>query len=323
MKKILIIRFSSIGDIIITTPVIRCVALQTSAEIHFLVKPNFASILEHNTYIQKIHRYKDIQTTRKMINEEKFDLIIDLQKNLKSLLATFLHTSPVVTFNKLNIKKWLYVKFKINFLPPIHLVDRYFDALRPYHITNDGKGLDFFFHPNKPSYNLPLDLNERYNVLVMGANYFTKRIPISKCKEIIASSPYPVILLGGSDVRLDAEELWQYFQESTINMVGKITLEESALIIKNAITVFTGDTGLMHIAAALQKNIVVLWGNTTPALGMYPYFGNHGNGSYIAVENLKLSCRPCSKLGYSSCPKSHFKCMHDLDLNFLKMRDVQ
>ncbi len=321
MKKILLIRFSSIGDIVITSPVIRCVSLQTGAEIHFLVKPAFAGILEHNPYIHKIHHFRSIGSARKLIKAENFDLIIDLQKNLKSGLATVFQACPVVSFKKLNIEKWLYVRFKLNLLPSLHLVDRYFEALKPYGITNDGNGLDFFANPQKNAPELPLHSDNHYNVLVLGANYFTKRIPSSKCIEIIQLSPYPVVLLGGQDVSRDSYELWQTFPDKTIDMSGKISLDESALLLKGAVQVFTGDTGLMHIAAALQKNIVVLWGNTTPAFGMFPYFGNHGRGSYISVENLTLSCRPCSKLGHNSCPKSHFKCMNELDLHFLNTHD--
>jgi len=297
--------------------------MQTGAEIHFLVKPAFAGILQHNPYIRKIHHFKDISTARKLIREEKFDLIIDLQKNFKSRLTTIFQHCNTVTFNKLNVEKWIYVQFKLNLLPSVHLVDRYFEALKPDGIYNDGKGLDFFTNPQIPAPAIPLNASDDYNVLVLGANYFTKRIPLSKCNEIIQSSPHPVVLLGGSDVVRESRQLWQANSAKTIDMSGKISLDESALLLKGAIRVFTGDTGLMHIAAALQKNIVVLWGNTTPALGMFPYFGQYGTGTYLSIENIGLSCRPCSKLGHASCPKSHFKCMNDLDLNFLKNQDEQ
>lgn len=119
----------------------------------------------------------------------------------------------------------------------------------------------------------------------------------------------PLILLGGKEDAAIAEQVYQFHKNKTINLCGKLNLNQSASIIQQANKVITSDTGLMHIAAAFKKDIISLWGNTIPEFGMGPYLA--GKDSQI-LEVKGLSCRPCSKLGYKKCPKGHFKCMNDI-----------
>lgn len=93
-----------------------------------------------------------------------------------------------------------------------------------------------------------------------------------------------------------------------------MTLNESAALLKQASVVITHDTGMMHIAAAFQKKIISIWGNTVPDFGMYPYLNNEYRNSFKIIENNDLSCRPCSKIGFDKCPTGHFKCMNDLKM---------
>lgn len=315
MAKILIIRFSSIGDIILTTPIIRSVKLQLNAEVHFLVKPSFKALLSHNPYIDKIHTYStENDGISDLLKGENFDCILDLQKNIKSRILTTRLGVKSLTFDKLNIKKWILVNTKVNLLPDKHIVDRYYEAVAPLGIKNDGMGLDFFFDiAEVDKAQMILNGITHYQVLVLGANYFTKRIPATKCEELIRGSKLLTILLGGKDVEQVAEELSEKLPDSTMNLVNKVNLNISAAIIKSATRIITGDTGMMHIAAALQKDMVVLWGNTVPQFGMYPYYGEKSRKKAIYLEAENLNCRPCSKLGYNACPKGHFKCMLDID----------
>ncbi len=142
-KKILIIRFSSIGDVVLTTPVVRCVKNQLNAEIHFLIKPSFAHVIHENLYIDHIHHLKEnIQDTIDILKAEKFDLVIDLQKNLRSYKICSALACKTIRFDKMNINKWLAVNLKINRLPSgKHLVDRYFEALQDLGVYDDGEGL--------------------------------------------------------------------------------------------------------------------------------------------------------------------------------------
>ena len=120
-----------------------------------------------------------------------------------------------------------------------------------------------------------------------------------------------MVLLGGKEDAATAEQVYQFHKNKTLNLCGKLNLNQSASIIQQANKVITSDTGLMHIAAAFKKDIISLWGNTIPEFGMGPYLAGK-NSQILEVKN--LSCRPCSKLGYKKCPKGHFKCMNDIDI---------
>ncbi len=315
IKKILIIRFSSIGDIVVTTPIIRCVKQQLNAEIHYLVKPSFAHVIRQNQYIDTIHTLKEnFSETIADLSKENFDLIIDLHKNLRSFRISWALNIKTLRYEKLNVQKWLAVNFNSQILPKNkHLVHRYFESLKEIGIVDDGEGLDYFILPEDEQDAMELTKNfPKYNVLVMGATYFTKRIPVSKCSEIIEASKHHVILIGGKDVQDVAQELNQLHPEKVIDYCGKIGLGVSAGITKHAQKVITGDTGMMHIAAALKKEIDVFWGSTMPDFGMYPFYGFKHEERYTNFEILNLSCRPCSKLGHHKCPKGHYKCMMDI-----------
>ena len=308
--KVLVIRFSSVGDIVLTSPVVRCLKNQLNADIHFLVKPGFIATVNQNPYINKIHiLHDDINETIDSLQRENFDLVLDMQKNLKSFRIRKGLGIRSLSFNKLNLHKWLFVNFKVNKLPSKHLVDRYFDAVTDLGIHNDGLGLDYFISQEDELDALSLVQGIRYDILVLGANYYTKRIPLEKCKSIIRQNPRKIVLTGGSDVADIALELASAFPEETLNFCGKLGLNVSAGIVKHAHRVITGDTGLMHIAAAYQKEVYVVWGNTHPAFGMYPYYGSKSKVKFTSFQVENLSCRPCSKLGYTECPKGHFKCM--------------
>lgn len=314
--KVLVIRFSSIGDIVLTTPVLRCIKQQLKdVELHYVTKHNFLSVIDNNIYVDKVFTIKDsLKDVIPQLKKENYDYVIDLHHNIRTLRLKTALGKKSFSFNKLNWEKFLIVHFKKNKLPPIHIVDRYFETLQPLGVKNDGKGLDYFINEKDeidiPS-TLPTLFHDDYNALVVGGSYFTKQIPINKLKEICTKSALPLILLGGKEDAVIAEQVYQFHKNKTINLCGKLNLNQSASIIQQANKVITSDTGLMHIAAAFKKDIISLWGNTIPEFGMGPYLA--GKNSQI-LEVKGLSCRPCSKLGYKKCPKGHFKCMNDIEI---------
>ena len=312
--KALIIRFSSIGDIILTTPVIRCLKRQLQAEIHFLTKEAYKSLLSNNPYVDKIITLEKLSL--KQLQDENYNLVIDLHKNLRTFKLRPFLTGKYLTFKKENIKKWMMVRFKRSSYRPIaSIVERYFQGLESINIEDDGLGLDFFLDPDYEDRTNRTIPSIPYYVLVLGANYYTKRIPLEKCVEIIKQNSFHCILIGGDDTNETGNNINELFPEKVINLVGKLNVHESAAVIKKSRYVVTGDTGMMHIAAAFQKKTFVLWGSTCKGFGMYPYYGfNHKNKS-IHLEVTGLSCRPCSKLGYQKCPKKHFKCMFSQDIS--------
>lgn len=314
-KKILIIRFSSIGDIVLTTPLLRALNKQMpDAEIHYLVKNGFETILLPNPNIAKIHIFKgNIKQTIKELKAEKFDFIADLQNNRRSnKILSSLHI-PFRKLNKMNFRKWIAVNFKVNLLPVNHIVNRYFDVLSPLNIQNDHEGLEYCIPENEivDTQDLPAVFEDGFVAVSLGSIHKTKQIPSEKIIEIGRILHKPMMLLGGKDVIHNAENIVSELDNRAYNGCGKYTLHQSASILKQSDCVLTGDTGLMHIAAAFQKPIASVWGNTIPEFGMYPYIPEHRELFRIFEVN-HLKCRPCSKLGYKKCPRKHFKCMKEI-----------
>ncbi len=313
--KVLIVRFSSIGDIVLTSPIVRCLKQQLKdAEIHYLTKASFKTVLDKNPYIDFLHTIKnDVNEIAPILKKENFDYVIDLHHNFRTLKLKNKLGVKSLSFNKLNWEKFLMTTFKINKLPKEHIVDRYFKTIESLGVTNDNKGLDYFIDAQDEveiKDFLPIEFMNGFNALVVGGSYFTKRIPINKLIEICELSSLPIVLLGGKEDFETAKSVFDKFPTKTNNLCGKLNLNQSASVIKQSVKVITSDTGLMHIAAAYKKDIISVWGNTIPEFGMGPYLA--GEESKM-LEVKDLSCRPCSKLGYKKCPKGHFKCMNDID----------
>jgi len=316
--KVLLIRFSSIGDIVLTTPVIRCLKQQLkNAEIHYLTKPKFKEILSDNPYIDNLLTLKEnLLDTIKELRNEEYDYVIDLHHNQRTFIIKKSLKANSRSFNKLNIKKWLMVNFKLNKLKPYHIVDRYMETVKPLGIANDGKGLDHFI-PKKEKISLdelPQTHRNGYLGWVIGAVHNTKKLPVHKIITICKKFNKPVLLLGGKNEFGDGDKISSAVGNRLFNACGKFSLNQSASLVQQASAIIANDTGLMHIAAAFQKPIISLWGNTIPEFGMAPYYGNSKINSGI-LEVKGLNCRPCSKLGFKQCPQKHFKCMEMIDEN--------
>ncbi len=312
-RKVLVIRFSSIGDIVLTSPVVRCLhQIPGGVEIHFLTKERFASLAENNPYISRVFKIKEnVQEVLPLLKKESYDHIIDLHKNLRSFRVILGLRRPYSSFNKLNFQKWLLVRFKTSFMPEVHIVDRYMKAVECLGVSNDGQGLDFFipqgFEIDPGS--LPEPFSKGYVAVVIGGKHNTKILPGNKVIEICRLLNVPVVLLGGVEDRQRGEEISSAPGIRIFNACGMYNLFQSASLVRQARAILTNDTGLMHIAAAFRKPIVSVWGNTVPELGMYPYLPQVSD--HLISEVKGLSCRPCSKIGFDHCPEGHFRCMKD------------
>ena len=308
--KILIVRFSSIGDIVLTTPVVRMLKKQLNAEIHYLTKSKYITLLKNNPYIDSVYQIeRSINEVIKDLKKEKYDFVIDLHNNFRSRILKLKLGVPSKMFNKLNVDKFLLTKFKINSLPNIHIVDRYLSTIKHLNIKNDDKGLDFFLSDNDS-----VDISQfpkEYIAFVIGGQHATKMLPTQKIISICKKINKPILLIGGSD-DIDRGKQINSDSKNTVNTCGKYTIMQSAFLIKHSDYVITHDTGMMHIAAAFKKKIYSVWGNTIPQFGMYPYMAA-SDSKIIEVQD--LGCRPCSKIGYDKCPKGHFKCMQEIDEN--------
>ena len=337
--KVLIIRFSSIGDIVLTTPVVRCVKQQTGAEVHFLTKRRFVATLAANPYVDRLWTIdKSISEIAPALLDEGFDHVLDLHRNLRTTELRLRLTAYSArhlyfdyarqprprprwhAFAKLNAEKYLLVNFGLDRLPDTHIVDRYLATARDLGVTNDGAGLDYFIPPGEAIDPVREQLPANFIAFVIGAAHPTKCLTESQMTALCAALPHPVYLVGGPAENAQGERVAAGF-EHVVNTCGRYSLGGSADLIRRATVVVTHDTGMMHIAAAFRKPIISIWGNTVPEFGMYPYLpGNEDIEKTRRQEVRGLSCRPCSKIGHRKCPKGHFRCIRDQEPSAIARR---
>ncbi|MGV8878327.1 MAG: glycosyltransferase family 9 protein [Sphingobacteriaceae bacterium] len=309
--KILVIRLSSMGDIVYTTPIVRCLKLQLpGSEIHFLTKPAFKYIYDNNPYLDKLHLLQPkLSDTVQAIKAENFDYIIDLHNNLRTTLIKWQVSVKSSTYNKQPLKKWLSLKFKKLLFPPTHLVERYLKTVAFLGVKNDHQPINYYLHQEYHLNNLlPVSHQRGFVAFIIGATHFTKRMPNEKVISICNQIKQPIVLLGGKDVQANGEIITAASPHHIYNACGIISLDESVFIVSQAEKIIGFDTGLTHIAEAFNKPIVSIWGSTIPELlGVQPY-----EVSDALVVGIDLYCRPCSKFGLEKCPEGHFRCMKEI-----------
>ena len=317
-KRILIIRFSSIGDIVLTFTVASTIkSLYPHCTIDFVTKPQFKELLNACPDLDTIYTLTGtVAQLRKEIDFNQYDAILDLHHNLRSRILLGFQFGKVYRFPKNNIEKWLLTTFKTR--PKIirHVTERYLETLSAY-TKAPIVGI-------APAYRVPdaskIDIKETFQVepskyvaVAIGAQFATKRMPTDLLVELIQKINLPVLLLGAKEDQLTANEILEQCTSNIIfSAVGTATIHESAWLVKNAKVLLTHDTGLMHIGASFEVPLHVIWGNTTRDFGMYPYRVEQEQVFNYEVSG--LSCRPCSKIGHQSCPKGHFSCMRQQDL---------
>lgn len=280
---------------------------------HFLTKKEFLPVLRGNPYIDKIHILDGhMHALLQSLRVEQFDYILDLHRNFRSLRVRSALKIMSFPVNKINLAKFLMIRFKINRLPDKHIVDRYMETARLFNVSNDGKGLDYFIpaEDEVEISRLPEPFRSGYIAFVVGAMHATKQMPLEKMINLCRDLNLPVILLGGQKEAAMGREIDQKAGDHVLNSCGKYNINQSASLIKQSRVVITHDTGLMHIAAAFHKKILSVWGHTIPEFGMYPYFPDRASKIFEVVG---LSCRPCTKIGKKKCPLGHFRCMNDID----------
>ncbi|TGE22175.1 glycosyltransferase family 9 protein [Hymenobacter aquaticus] len=318
--KILVVRFSSIGDIVLTTPVVRALKQQLpGAQVHYCTKPAYRSLIEPNPYVDKAHYLTGTLTELVAeLRQEQFDFVVDLHNNLRTSILKLRLGVKSASFDKLNWQKWLLVNAKVDMLPRVHIVERYLAAAAPLGVVDDRQGLDYFIPPDQEVdlQTLPGGFQRGYVAFAIGAQHATKRLPTERIIELCAQLRRPIVLLGGPEDEstghiveeaLRNSPTHAFAQAPIYNACGHYSLNQSASLVRQAQLVVSHDTGLMHIAAAFHKEIFSVWGNTVPEFGMYPY-----RTEFRVLEVRDLPCRPCSKIGYAKCPQGHFRCMRDI-----------
>ena len=315
--KLLVLRFSSIGDIVLTSPVLRCVNEQLKeAEIHFATKSTFADLVRFNPHVSKVHELgEDLGGLITRLKAERFDAVIDLHHNLRTARIKRALGIPAHSFPKLNIEKWLLVNLRIDRMPRIHIVDRYLSTVAHFGVKKDGRGLELYLPSEREVdlASLPPSHRAGYSALAIGAAHATKRMPLHKLIELARLIEGSIVLIGGKEDQVDARAIGDAIGGRVFDATGRYDILGSASLIKQARAVIAHDSGAMHIACAFSRPVVSVWGSTVPLFGMGPYQPQHPERARSSeVEG--LACRPCSKIGFDQCPKGHFRCMEKQDL---------
>ncbi len=318
--KILVLRFSSIGDIVLTSPVLRCLKQQVKdVEIHVATKSAFADLVRFNPNVSKVHELgDDISELIQRLKAERFDEVVDLHHNLRTARIKRALGAPSHSFAKLNVEKWFLVNFKRDRMPRVHIVDRYMSTVEHLGVKNDGQGLDLFIPPDREVLlsSLPSSHQSGYIAFAIGGAHATKRLPEHRLIELAKIIDGPIVIVGGNEDQPTARAIASAIGGKIYDATGKHDILGSASLIKQARSVIAHDSGAMHIAAAFSKNVVSIWGNTVPAFGMGPFIPQHPERAHIA-EVHGLGCRPCSKIGHDHCPQGHFHCMEKQNLRWI------
>jgi lipopolysaccharide heptosyltransferase II len=316
--KVLVIRFSSLGDVLLTTPVLRCLKKQKpDCHIHFLTKSSNFELLYKNPNIEKIFVLQDsIKQTVKSLAEEKYDLVIDLHNNRRSRRVRNKLRCKNVVYRKENIHKWLTILTKHDWMSGRHVVQRYMQAVENLGVVDDGAGLDLFL-PEEVcgeafktrtigKYTIASITDRPYVAVPCGAQHETKRIPLDKLMILTSLIKTRVVLLGDKSDKHRIRDWGAQFGPNVVNLCGKTSLLESAALIRDAAAVVTPDSAMMHVAAAFKKPLIAVWGATKASFGFAPFRTPH-----IDCRVSGLWCRPCSRMGTTRCPLGHFKCMNN------------
>lgn len=330
-KKILAIRLSSIGDIILTSPLYRIIKKRyPQTELHVITKKEFSSLLINNPSIDKVFEFDstkkgNLQHWKKIIKTNKYDFIADLHNNFRSfVLSADYPPSKIKRLKKFKRERFLLVKFKKNIYPFIRPVPlRYMDVFGHWELLDDGLGTELFWDQhtaNKLNEMLP-DMNQ-FIAIAPGAAHETKRWPLDRfcmyANKMYELEQKAVVILGGPKELKFYQNLQQLLKIPYINLIGKLSLMETAFMISKAALLLSNDSGLMHMAGAVKTPVVALFGSTVRELGFFPF--RHPNR---VLEVLDLKCRPCSHVGKKKCPQKHFSCMKDITVDMAVKASLQ
>lgn len=311
LNKILICRLSSLGDILLVTPVIDEIKKQNpQVQIDFMIKEKFVESIYYNPNIENIIKYQDYSFTklRKKISSENYDLILDFQNNLRTQLIFSLIRTRKKSIRKPTLKKLLLVKFKINLLQENFSIPNLYATTAEVKLSNESR-LSFYDESGRLTRN-----DEKKNIIGFcpGARHFTKIWPESYFADLgklLNQSGLKVYLFGGKMER----EICRRLQSQIPNSIDYSTendLYQTARQMKSCDLIVTNDSALMHLASAINIPIVAIFGSSVKNFGFTPF-----NVKNIIVENSDLKCRPCSHIGRKVCPQKHFKCMLNIKPN--------
>jgi heptosyltransferase-2 len=306
-QKIAVIRLSSLGDVLLTIPVIRALKQQyPNSEIDFVVKKQYADVLKFNPNISNIIIYDpgNVNSIKDEIKNNGYDLIIDLQNNFRSRTLIKNINTEIRRFHKPSIKKFLLVRFKINLLRELKTIPQMY--AESANVQLDEKGLELFIPDNITP---QIEKGKNYIGLCPGSKHFTKCWPKEYFIELgnsLLAKGFEIAVIGGKDDQNICANVSGLIKGS-INLCNDNDLFQTAANIKQCKAVVCNDSGLMHVSAAVGIPMIAIFGSTVKEFGFVPYHVRN-----LLLENNSLSCRPCSHIGLDKCPQKHFKCMKEI-----------
>lgn len=333
IHRTLIIRFSSVGDIILSSLLLRTLHTRfPGSRIDYLVKTEYADLVEGNPHVTEVIAFpshggfQELKRLRRRIRETSYDLVVDIHDSLRSRYLCF-GIPNVVRIHKRKLARFLLVKTKWNvydcFGGSPGVAERYLETVHTYGVTNDGKGLEIF-RPEAASAKAGktlLEANIKSSTVIIGVcpsarhrNKMWLKERFAETVAVLARDYGAAILLFGSggDEEIRCGEVKALIEQRTpeanvLNLAGTLSLTETAELLDRCSIILSNDSGLMHLAAACKRKVVAIFGPTVRELGFFPY----GTTSTV-IEVEDLSCRPCTHIGLPDCPKGHFKCMNDI-----------
>jgi lipopolysaccharide heptosyltransferase II len=328
--KTLVIRFSSIGDIVLSSPLLRVLRSRfPKGQIDYVTRTEYAELVKSNQNLNHTYAFDasqgfdGLRALKKKIKDERYDLIVDIHDSLRSKYLRSVRGPKVTVVDKRVMQRSMLVRFKKNIYKEIvPVADRYIETVSHLGIMNDGKGLELHI-PDETLFGVSgkiaaLKLNQFEKVvgLCPGARHFTKRWPPERFARVGAACAQKldakILLFGGKqDETICNQICWdinnQAGAEKATSLCGQLGLLETAAAMDYCDAILTNDTGLMHIATAMHRKIVAIFGSTVREFGFFPY-----DSEAVVLENKGLACRPCSHIGRSGCPEKHFKCMLEI-----------
>jgi len=321
-ENILIARLSSIGDIILTTPLVRCVRLKyPDARISFLVKKKFATLLMNNPHVNEVITFNDsagkdeLGRITREIKQKHFDWFIDIHKSLRTRhIRSNIRFREITSYSKRILLRTLLIRLRINrfkSVKPVYL--RYFEAVESHGIGYDNLGTEVFFSQDDTFFVDSLlqaegfSENQKLIVICPGASFTNKQWLPGRFAEVADSlssntANFVVMLGGTADVAL-CDYIISQMKNKAVTFSGKLSLLQSAALLKKSSLVITNDSGMMHLAQSQKRQVVAIFGATSCELGFFPLPENS------TVVEKELTCRPCTHKGLNHCPKKHFNCM--------------
>jgi len=320
--KILVVRLSALGDIVLTTPVLKALKKEyPEAQIDFLVKQQFAEVIRHHKALSRVIEFpakgdfKDLQKCRAEIVANAYDLILDLHANMRSRFITFANgTARVKRFKKNVVRRFVLVKSGIDLYRACSsVIQRYLDVAELLPGKQKIAPPEVFI-PKSTDQKVASLLSKWYSgskivVLAPGAGFFTKRWPAASfrtCNQKLVNAGYYTCILGSKEEAELGDAIGGEI-DNCLNLCGKLSILESAAVLRRACRAITNDSGLMHISEAVGTPVIALFGSTVKQLGFAPVLPQSR-----VIEVAGLKCRPCSHVGRSQCPQTHFKCMNGI-----------